>query len=202
MTPTPNLDIAWMLIASTLVLLMQAGFLCLEAGATRSKNSINVAIKNMSDFAVAALLFAIFGFSLMFGVTRGGWFGPVEFFGANGDLGARELAFFVFQMMFCGTATTIVSGAVAERMRFGGYLVAAAVLSGLVYTVFGHWAWNGLDGSPTAGWLRELGFVDFAGSTVVHSVAAWSALALVLILGPRQGRFDDDGTPRRTLSVT
>jgi Amt family ammonium transporter len=197
MTQTPSLDIAWVLIASALVLLMQAGFLCLEAGATRSKNSINVAIKNLSDFAVAALLFAIFGFSLMFGATRFGFFGPVEFVGAGGELGAREFTFFVFQVMFCGTATTIVSGAVAERMRFGGYLVAAAVLSGLVYTVFGHWAWNGLDGSPTQGWLRGLGFVDFAGSTVVHSVAGWSALALVMILGPRRGRFADDGTPRR-----
>ncbi len=132
MTQTQNLDIAWVLIASALVLLMQAGFLCLEAGATRSKNSINVAIKNLTDFAVAALLFAIFGFSLMFGATRAGWVGSVEFVGASGELGARELTFFVFQMMFCGTATTIVSGAVAERMRFGGYLVAAAVLSGLV----------------------------------------------------------------------
>jgi len=197
MTPTPNLDIAWVLIASALVLLMQAGFLCLEAGATRSKNSINVAIKNLSDFAVATLLFATFGFSLMFGATRAGWVGPIEFVGANGGLGARELTFFVFQMMFCGTATTIVSGAVAERMRFGGYLVVAAVLSGLVYTLFGHWAWNGLDGSTSQGWLRGLGFVDFAGSTVVHGVAAWSSLALVLILGPRQGRFAEDGTPRR-----
>ncbi len=94
MTQTPNLDIAWVLIASALVLLMQAGFLCLEAGATRSKNSINVAIKNLSDFAVAALLFAIFGFSLMFGATEAGWVGPLEFVGANGGLGARELTFF------------------------------------------------------------------------------------------------------------
>ncbi len=197
MTQTSSVDIAWVLVASALVLLMQGGFLCLEAGATRSKNSINVAIKNLSDFAVAALLFATFGFSLMFGATRAGWIGSVEFLGANGELGASEFAFFVFQVMFCGTATTIVSGAVAERMRFGGYLVVAAVLSGLIYTLFGHWAWNGLDGSPTQGWLRGLGFVDFAGSTVVHSVAGWSALALVLILGPRQGRFADDGTPRR-----
>ena len=120
MTQTTDLDIAWVLIASSLVLLMQAGFLCLEAGATRSKNSINVAIKNLSDFAIAALLFAIFGFSLMFGTTWGGWIGPVEFVGATRELGVRELTFFVFQMMFCGTATTIVSGAVAERMQRSG----------------------------------------------------------------------------------
>ena len=109
------------------------------------------------DFAVASLLFAIFGFSMMFGATQAGWIGPVAFIGANGELDSREVTFFVFQMMFCGTATTIVSGAVAERMRFGGYLVVAAVLSGLVYTVFGHWAWNGLDGGPSQGWLPLLG---------------------------------------------
>lgn len=192
-----NLDIAWVLIASVLVLVMQAGFLCLEAGLTRSKNSINVAIKNLSDFAIAALLFAMFGFSVMFGASRAGWVGPVEILGVRDALEGRELAFFVFEVMFCGTATTIVSGAVAERIRFGGYLVVAAIVSGLVYTVFGHWAWNGMDGGPSEGWLRALGFVDFAGSSVVHGVAGWSALALVVILGPREGRFPVDGQPRR-----
>jgi Amt family ammonium transporter len=200
MSESQNLDIAWVLIASALVLIMQAGFLCLEAGSTRSKNSINVAIKNLSDFAIAALLFAMFGFSVMFGATWAGWTGPIEFFGSGEPLDGREAAFFVFEMMFCGTATTIVSGAVAERMRFGGYLIVAAVLSGGIYTIYGHWAWNGLNGmggSSAQGWLRTLGFVDFAGSTVVHSVAGWSALALVMILGPREGRFTDDGQSRR-----
>ena len=173
MTQGGMLDIAWVLIAAALVLLMQAGFLCLEAGSTRSKNSINVAIKNMSDFAIASLLFALFGFSLMFGTTHAGWIGPLEFFGARGDNSGTEYAFFVFEMMFCGTATTIVSGAVAERMRFGGYLIVAAVLSGLVYTVFGHWAWNGVNMGQADGWLRIMGFRDFAGSTVVHRVAGW-----------------------------
>ncbi len=190
------LDIAWVLIASVLVLVMQAGFLCLEAGSTRSKNSINVALKNLSDLAIASLLFALVGYSIMFGATRGGWFGQLGFFG-DAPLDARMTAFFLFEVMFCGTATTIVSGAVAERMRFGGYLLVAAVLSGLVYTVFGHWAWNGINGSSTQGWLRGLGFVDFAGATVVHGIAGWSALALVLILGPREGRFDGDGLVRR-----
>jgi len=197
MTQGGMLDIAWVLIAAALVLLMQAGFLCLEAGSTRSKNSINVAIKNMSDFAIASLLFALFGFSLMFGATRAGWIGPFEFFGIRADPSGTEYAFFVFQMMFCGTATTIVSGAVAERMRFGAYLLVAGVLSGLIYTVFGHWAWNGADMGQADGWLRGLGFVDFAGSTVVHSVAGWSALAVVLILGPREGRFSADGSAQR-----
>ncbi len=196
MNERDQIDIAWVLIASVLVLVMQAGFLCLEAGSTRSKNSINVALKNLSDFAVASLLFALFGYSIMFGATNAGWFGPLTFFGDT-QLDARSATFFVFEVMFCGTATTIVSGAVAERMRFGGYLTVAAVLSGFIYTVFGHWAWNGIDGSPTVGWLRGLGFVDFAGSTVVHGVAGWSALALVVILGPREGRFDRDGGARR-----
>jgi Amt family ammonium transporter len=196
MNQPDQLDIAWVLICSMLILVMQAGFLCLEAGATRSKNSINVALKNLSDFAVASLLFALFGYSIMFGATHAGWFGQLAFFGDD-PLDARTATFFVFEVMFCGTATTIVSGAVAERMRFGGYLLVAAVLSGLVYTVFGHWAWNGLDGSPTLGWLRGLGFVDFAGSTVVHGVAGWSALALVVIIGPREGRFTADGGARR-----
>jgi Amt family ammonium transporter len=191
-----QIDIAWVLVSSVLVLVMQAGFLCLEAGSTRSKNSINVALKNLSDFALASLLFALFGYSIMFGATSAGWFGHLAFFG-DSQLDPGTATFFVFEVMFCGTATTIVSGAVAERMRFGGYLMVAAVLSGLIYTVFGHWAWNGLDGSPTLGWLRELGFVDFAGSTVVHGVAGWSALALVVILGPREGRFNRDGGARR-----
>jgi len=196
MTQHAPLDIAWVLIASVLVLVMQAGFLCLEAGSTRSKNSINVALKNLSDLAVASLLFALVGFSIMFGATHGGWFGQIGFLGAE-QLDAASTAFFVFEVMFCGTAITIVSGAVAERMRFASYLLVAAVLSGVVYTIFGHWAWNGMDGNATEGWLRHLGFVDFAGSTVVHGVAGWSALALVIILGPREGRFDGDGSVRR-----
>ena len=111
-------------------------------------------------------------------------------------IGAWPAAFFVFQAMFCGTAVTIVSGAVAERMRFAGYLLITLVLSGPIYTVFGHWAWNGLAVGELSGWLGELGFRDFAGATVVHSVGGWMALAAALIIGPRAGRFPPEGPPR------
>ena len=186
MTGDERLDIAWVLTSATLVLLMQAGFLCLETGFTRAKNSINVAIKNLSDFAISALLFTTFGFAVAFGPTLGGWSGAP---GPYGSLGTEpaQVAFFVFQMMFCATATTIVSGAVAERMRFTGYLMVATIVSGLVYPVFVHWAWNGLGTDGPGGWLAELGFVDFAGSSVVHGIAGWAALAGVCILGPREG---------------
>jgi Amt family ammonium transporter len=195
MTGEESIDVLWVLFCAALVMLMQAGFLCLETGFTRSKNSINVAIKNLSDFAISTLVFAAFGFSLLFGSTQLGWIGTLHSFSA-GDPDTAKLAFFLFQIMFCATATTIVSGAVAERMRFGCYLITAALISGLVYPVFGHWVWNGIDTGVNQGWLGRLGFVDFAGSTVVHSVAGWSALAIVSILGAREGRFEGDGTAR------
>jgi Amt family ammonium transporter len=195
MTGEEGLDILWVLFCAVLVMLMQAGFLCLETGFTRSKNSINVAIKNLSDFGISTLIFAAFGFSLLFGPSQFGWIGNFHSIETS-DPNTANLAFFLFQVMFCATATTIVSGAVAERMRFGGYLITAAVISGLIYPVFGHWAWNGIDTGVSQGWLGRLGFVDFAGSTVVHSMAGWSALALVSILGAREDRFDTDGTLR------
>ena len=168
---------------------MQAGFLCLEAGSTRSKNTINVVIKNISDAGVSVLCFWLFGFGLMFGQTHFGWFG---FTALAPEVGQGEMgpaAFFLFQAMFCSTAVTIVSGAVAERMRFNVYLAIALLVSGVVYPVFGHWAWNGLDVGESFGWLSSIGFVDFAGSTVVHSIGGWVSLAAVIILGPRIGRF-------------
>ncbi len=183
MSPQQSADVAWVLVCGALVFLMQTGFVCLEAGFTRSKNSINVAIKNATDFAISGVLFWAFGFALMFGASASGWMGTSGFFARAGSEDPSRAAFFLFQLMFCATSTTIVSGAVAERMRFTGYLAVAAFLSGVVYTLFGHWAW------AEGGWLRNLGFVDFAGSTVVHSVGGWVSLALVLILGPREGRF-------------
>ncbi len=172
--------------------MMQAGFLCLESGLTRNKNATNVAIKNVADFGVAVALFWAFGFALMFGISAGGWVGSSHFL-TNVGHGAEAwlAAFFLFQVMFCATAATIVSGAVAERMRFVSYLIVTALVAGLIYPVFGHWAWGGVfHGEP--GWLAALGFVDFAGSTVVHGVGGWVALAAVLIIGPRAGRFTDD----------
>lgn len=189
-------DILWVLVAGVMVFTMQGGFLCLESGLTRTKNSINVALKNLSDFAVAAILFWVFGFALMFGSTSGGWIGTTLF---APDLGAKAAwlsTFFFFQVMFCATAATIVSGAVAERMRFTGYMIETALISGLIYPLFGHWAWGGAYAGEK-GWLAASGFVDFAGSSVVHSVGGWVSLAALLIIGARTGRFADDGTPQK-----
>ncbi|MCA9522188.1 MAG: ammonium transporter [Myxococcales bacterium] len=190
-------DILWVTISAALVFIMQPGFMCLESGITRSKNSINVAIKNITDFGVSVVLFWLVGFGLMFGASSGGWFGRDLFAVPIGKGDAWLSTFFVFEAMFCCTATTIVSGAAAERMRFVGYIVVTMILSSLIYPVFGHWAWGGAFDPKNIGWLQKLGFVDFAGSTVVHSVGGWTALAVVLVLGPRIGRFGDDNLVRR-----
>ena len=192
-----SIDTIWVLICTVLVLLMQAGFACLESGLVRAKNSINVAVKNVMDFCVAGLGFWLVGFGLMFGVSIGGLMGGTDFAfegSAGGDAGtAWIMVFFFFQLAFCSTSTTIVSGAVAERMSFRGYAITAAVLSMLIYPVFGHWAWGGVLEGQAAGWLEQLGFIDFAGSTVVHSIGGWMGLAAVLVLGPRIGRFGPGG---------
>ena len=185
-----NIDLLWIIFASALVFLMQGGFLCLESGMTRSKNSINVAIKNLADFCLSTLVFWAIGFGLMFGLSYQGWIGSDLFSLDFAKVPPSLAVFFLFQVMFCGAAVTILSGVVAERMKFGAYLFAAVVVSGLLYPVAGHWSWAGRS-LEKSGWLAELGFVDFAGSTVVHSVGGWAGLALVLIVGPRLGRFDD-----------
>lgn len=175
----------WLVGCAALVFLMQAGFCCLEAGSVRSKNSINVAAKNLADFALSGIIFWAIGFGLIFGASYWGWFGTSDFF-FDGDSHAGSIeAFFLFQLMFCGTATTIIGGAVSERMRFVSYLITAAVVSLLIYPLYAHWVWG--DG----GWLADLGFVDFAGSSVVHGVGGWISLAVCLIVGPRIGRFGD-----------
>jgi ammonium transporter len=166
---------------------MQAGFMCLESGFTRSKNSINVAAKNLADFGVSVLLFWAIGYGLMFGISQGGWLGSNHFF-VNLDT-SNLAAFFLFKAMFCSTAITIVSGAVAERMKFGAYLLIVCLVSSFIYPVFGHWVWNKAETGLIVGQLGRLGFVDFAGSTVVHSVGAWVSFAALLIIGPRFGRF-------------
>jgi ammonium transporter, Amt family len=191
------LDAAWVLLCGGLVFLMQAGFMCLESGLTRAKNSINVAVKNLADVGIAVVVFWVMGFALMFGKSEGGWIGTTGFSPELRETGLWFAAFFVFQAMFCGTSITIVSGAVAERMRFASYLIVALLMSVLIYPVFGHWAWNGAAEGVNKGWLAVQGFVDFAGSTVVHSLAGWVALAAVLCIGPRAGRFPSDGPPRK-----
>ena len=187
-----NLDHVWTMLAAALVLFMQLGFLLLEAGMVRSKNSISVAQKNLADFLVATCGFWLVGFGLMFGPSLGGWLGGAGFaFEATTDW---DHTFFVFQLVFCGTAATIVSGAIAERTTFAVYLIISVIVSVLIYPVFGHWAWGNLL-LDNAAWLAEKGFIDFAGSTVVHSIGAWVALAGLVVIGPRVGRFDANGRP-------
>ena len=185
------IDILWIVVSGLLVFVMQSGFMCLESGMTRSKNSINVAIKNLADFVFAVLFFWTIGFGIMFGQSFHGFWGTSHFF-YNFDNNAYLSAFFFFQAMFCGTATTIFSGAVAERMRFSSYLLIAIFLSTLIYPFYGHWVWNGINNLNNSGWLAQIGFIDFAGSTVVHSIGGWVALAALILIGPRDGRFNND----------
>lgn len=184
-----KVDILWLVCSAGLVFLMQAGFLCLEAGATRRKNSINVVIKNIADLSISVLVFWLIGYGIMFGQSYEGWVGHSSYWPSLEQTSAWFNAFFLFQAMFCSTAVTILSGAAAERISFKGYIVISVVISGVIYPLFGHWAWNGLFQGEILGWLGQRGFVDFAGSTVVHSVGGWSALATILFIGPRLGKF-------------
>lgn len=193
---TAALDYVWILTAAALVFMMQGGFMCLESGLARAKNSINVSIKNMADFVISVAGFWAIGFGLMFGTSQLGLFGTSHFF-SDFHADPWVAAFFVFQAVFCGTAATIDSGAVAERTRFGVYLVISAFTSIIIYPIFGHWAWGSFLTGETPGWLEARGFVDFAGSTVVHSIGGWVALAGVIVIGPRIGKFDKDGKPRK-----
>ena len=187
------LTTVWVLLASFLVFMMHLGFAMVEIGFTRSKNAINILMKNVATVAIGALCYFFLGFALMFGESAGGLFGTSGFAlrGIEGwDDGLPGLAFWVFQAMFAATAATIVSGAVAERVQFRAYLAFTVVMTAVIYPVVGHWVWSG------QGWLGELGFIDFAGSTVVHSVGAWGALVFASLLGARMGRYDSRGLPR------
>lgn len=190
-----NSDHIWTMTAAALVLMMQFGFLLLEAGMVRSKNSINVAQKNISDFFLAVVVFYCFGFALMFGASTHGWFGSLTELSLFDQMDEWPYTFFVFQAVFVGTAATIVSGAVAERMKFGGYLLMSCILAALIYPIFGYWAWGNLLNGDNPAWLADAGFIDFAGSTVVHSIGAWVGLAGIVVMGARLGRFGKDGKP-------
>ncbi len=194
------LDNIWILVASILVIFMNAGFGMLETGLCRQKNAVNILTKNLIVFALATVAFWAIGFALMFGGNIGGFMGASGFF-LTGDkatygLDASTLTvpvFFLFQVAFAGTAATIVSGAVAERIKFVDFLIFSLLLTGIAYPISGHWVWGG-------GLLSDIGFLgtgfkDFAGSTVVHSVGGWAALVGAAILGPRIGKYRDDGTP-------
>lgn len=213
-----GLDTVWVLVASILVIFMNAGFCMLETGFCRQKNAVNVLSKNLIVFALATVAFWAIGFGLMFGdgnpfVGTSGFFlaGPDSspltgdaykqaggIFGSLSWAGVPLAAKFIFQVAFAGTAATIVSGAVAERIKFVDFLIFSLLLVGIAYAVTGHWIWGG-------GWLATLGFWDFAGSTVVHSVGGWAALVGAAILGPRIGKYRDDGSagalPGHNLSI-
>ncbi|MBO7708048.1 MAG: ammonium transporter, partial [Thermoguttaceae bacterium] len=185
-----GLNTLWVLIATFLVFFMQLGFMLVEAGFSRSKNAVNIMMKNVIDFAVGSLAFFAVGFGLMWGLDKCAFCGTRFFLPTSADVFAvnPELGwtFFLFQSVFCATSATIVSGAMAERTKFTSYLVYSLVISALIYPIYGAWTWGG-------GWLGKLGFHDFAGSTVVHSVGGWLALTGAMTLGPRIGKYSPDG---------
>lgn len=192
-----QIDIFWVMICSGLVLLMQLGFLALESGLTRNKNNINVALKNLSDFGISFFIFWAFGFAFAFGIPLFN-----ESVRAHTELflffseQTTLVAFFIFQTLFCNTTATIVSGAVAERMKFKSFLIFVALMALIFYPFVVNLTWSGSWVGEKWGWLAQKGFLDFAGSTVVHSTGGWVALALVLVIGPRLNRFDTEGNPR------
>ncbi len=192
-------DYIWTLIAAALVFFMQAGFAMVETGFTRAKNAINIIMKNLMDFSMGSIAYWAIGFGIMFGASSTGWFGTTGFFLSDFTVGGDPwvLAFWMFQVVFAATAATIVSGAMAERTKFIGYIAYSAVVSAVIYPVFGSWAWGSL--FHGSGWLEGLGFIDFAGSTVVHSVGGWAALAGAIVLGPRLGKYTHDGKIRPIL---
>jgi Amt family ammonium transporter len=192
------LNVAWVLVASILVIFMNAGFCMLETGFCRQKNAVNVLAKNLIVFALATLIFWAFGFSFMFGgenpwIGGGGYFltGQPETYGLSPfPAGLPVSLYFLFQVAFAGTAATIVSGAVAERIEFIAFLLFSLLLVGIAYPITGHWIWD------ASGWLAQAGFKDFAGTTAVHSVGGWAALMGAAFLGPRLGRYGADGQSR------
>jgi Amt family ammonium transporter len=185
-----GIDTIWVLIAAALVMFMQAGFSLVEIGLTRAKNSINILMKNFVDFSTGSIIFFLFGFSLMFGEDIGGFIGFGEFMSDSNVIdGVPFKASLIFQTVFAATAATIVSGAIAERTKFSAYLIFSIIVTAFIYPISGHWIWGG-------GWLSEMGFHDFAGSTVVHSVGGWVALAGAIVVGPRLGKYSASGKSR------
>ncbi|MDX1637285.1 MAG: ammonium transporter [Balneolaceae bacterium] len=187
------IDLLWIMVAAFLVFFMQAGFALVETGFTRAKNVANIMMKNLMDFGLGSIVFWACGFAIMFGTDMFGFFGSSNFFlseavTTSGQLDAWMYGNWFFQAVFAATAATIVSGAVAERTKFTAYIIYTVFITAFIYPVVGHWIWGG-------GWLSDLGFYDFAGSTVVHSVGAWAGLVGTILLGPRIGRFVN-GTPK------
>ena len=196
-TTATGLDTVWVLLAAFLVFFMQAGFGMVEAGFIRAKNTCNILTKNFLDYCVASVMFLLVGYAFMFGDGNG--FIGLSGFGLPADApnpsGVPLYAFWLFQAAFCGAAATIVAGGMAERMRFPAYLMYTAVISGLVYPIIGHWVW-----SPQ-GWLVAKGFGDFAGSTVVHATGGWAAFIGAWLLGPRIGKYVENGSARSVRAI-
>lgn len=200
-------DTLWVLVAAFLVFFMQAGFAMVESGFTRAKNAVNILMKNLMDFSMGSIAYWAIGFAIMFGAGNAfmgtsGWFVPSETFTAGTDASTSVFsslewssvptyAAWLFQLVFAATAATIVSGAMAERTQFKSYLIYSVFITGLIYPIVGHWIWGG-------GWLSSFGegMLDFAGSTVVHSTGGWLALTGAIVLGPRIGKYDNEGKPR------
>ena len=173
-----SVDMIWVMLGTILVFFMHAGFAMLETGFTRSKNTLNILMKNLITVALGSILYFIIGFALMFGTSGFGLIGTDGFLLA----GREDIGFFVFQAVFAATCATIISGAVAERMRLGAYILVTVAMTAVIYPIVGHWVWGG-------GWLSELGFIDFAGSTVVHLTGATAAFITAWKLGPRLGKY-------------
>ncbi len=184
-----SINNVWVLIAAILVMFMQPGFAMVESGFTRKKNTANILMKNLMDFSIGALIYWIIGYSVMYGDSLWGFIGKpnLMFFNSDGIGDYADKTDILFQTVFAATAATIVSGAMAERTKFQAYLIFSFFITLIIYPVSGHWLWGG-------GWLDELGFMDFAGSTIVHSVGAWVGLAGAIIIGPRIGKYVN-GTP-------
>ena len=188
------LNIVWTMVGAFLVYFMQAGFAMVETGFTRAKNSGNILMKNMMDFVLGSIFFFIIGFALMFGgsnafIGTAGFFNPKSLADADGMFNGLSIGvFMIFQTVFCATSATIVSGAMAERTKFISYLIYSAAISIFIYPITGHWIWGG-------GWLSQIGFHDFAGSTAVHMVGGLCALAGAKMVGPRIGKYTKEGKP-------
>ena len=185
-----SINTIWLLLATVLVMFMQPGFALVESGFTRAKNTANILMKNLMDFSSGSFFYWLIGYSIMYG-TGNAFIGDFSLFAFNPETdsyaaGYSDYADLMFQTVFAATAATIVSGALAERTKFSAYLIFTVVITLIIYPVSGHWTWGG-------GWLSELGFIDFAGSTIVHSVGAWVGLAGAIIIGPRIGKYDKNG---------
>lgn len=188
-----GIDTIWVLLCAALVFFMEGGFAALEAGFIRSKNSLNIIMKVFADCTIGMLGYWAIGFGIMYGLGKAGIFGTTGAF-LSGDFSHLGLkiplyAYWIFQAAFAIAVATIVSGAVAERMKFGPYMLFSLLATAVIYPVAGHWVWN------PDGWLAQLGMMDFAGSAAVHAVGGWASLAAVLVLGPRKGKYNKDGSP-------